>query len=112
MHTTDIGLLAEDAVVEYLQNNDYDIVDKNWKTKSCEIDIIAYKNQTIHFIEVKYRKNIHNGIGYDYIDLRKLRRMEYAAQLWICKHNWYGQYTLSGASVSGPDYEVKFISEI
>jgi Holliday junction resolvase-like predicted endonuclease len=112
MLTTSTGLLAEDAVVEFLQNNDYDIIGKNWKTKTCEIDIIAYKNQTIHFVEVKYRQNIIQGVGYDYIDARKLRRMEYAAQLWICKHDWYGEYVLSAASVFGIDFEVEFISQI
>lgn len=112
MQTTTIGLLAEDAVVEFLQNKDYDIIAKNWKTKTCEIDIIAYKNQTIHFVEVKYRKGERQGAGFDYINTRKLRRMEYAAQLWICKNNWYGEYVLSGASVSGIDYAVEFVKQI
>lgn len=112
MLTTSIGLLAEDAVLEYLQNNDYDVIAKNWKTKTCEIDIIAYKNQRMHFVEVKYRSRLGQGIGFDYIDTRKLRRMEYAAQLWVCKHNWYGEYVLSAASVFGPNYEITFIGQV
>lgn len=112
MLTTDIGLLAEDAVVDYLLNSNYDIIARNWKTKTCEIDIIAYKNKTIYFVEVKYRKRLRQGAGFDYIDARKLRRMEYAAQLWVCKHNWYGEYVLSGASVYGCEYTVDFIKQI
>ncbi|MGI9028352.1 MAG: YraN family protein [Candidatus Saccharimonadales bacterium] len=112
MQTTTIGRLAEDAVVDFLQNSDYDIIARNWKTRTCEVDIIAYKKQRLHFVEVKYRSRLGQGIGFDYIDTRKLRRMEYAAQLWVCKHNWYGEYVLSGASVVGIDYEVSFIAQI
>ncbi len=112
MLTANAGRLAEDAVVEFLQNQDYDIIARNWRTQTCEIDIIAYKEQQIHFVEVKYRSQPFQGLGFDYIDTRKLRRMEYAAQLWVCKHNWYGEYVLSGASVSGLDYSVEFIRQI
>lgn len=112
MQTTNIGLLAEDAVIDFLQNKDYDIIARNWKTKTCEIDIIAYKNQTIHFVEVKYRKSTQQGRGFDYINVRKLRRMEYAAQLWICKNNWYGEYVLSGASVADDEFTVDFVRQI
>lgn len=112
MLTTEVGLLAEDAVVSYLQDNEYDIIAKNWKTKTCEIDIVVYKNSTVHFVEVKYRAGPAQGQGFDYINRRKLRRMEYAAELWVCKHNWYGEYVLSGASVYGPDFKVEFIQRI
>lgn len=112
MLTTEIGLQAEEAVVEYLQSNGYDIIAKNWKTKTCEVDIIAYKNQMIYFVEVKYRSTQHQGRGFDYINKRKIRRMNYAAQLWVYKNNWYGGYALSAASVSGGDYTVEFTEQI
>lgn len=109
---TDRGNLAENAAAAFLQGSGYDIIARNWKTKTCEIDIIAYKDRRIYFIEVKYRSTAGQGSGYDYINSFKLRRMRYASQLWVCKHNWYGEYVLSGASVSGPDYAVQFLEQV
>lgn len=69
MHTTQIGMQAEAAVIEYLQNAGYDVIGRNWKTKTCEIDIIAYRNGVIHFVEVKYRRTNRQGLGLSLIHI-------------------------------------------
>ena len=48
------GKESEDLVIEYLQDNGYQIVDRNFYAKKFgEIDIIALKDGVLHFIEVK-----------------------------------------------------------
>lgn len=47
------GEIGEIIAAEFLKRNDYRIVEKNFTTKLGEIDIIATKNNKIHFIEVK-----------------------------------------------------------
>jgi len=48
------GTLSEDRAINYLQNNGFKIVDRNFYAKKLgEIDIIALKNNILHFIEVK-----------------------------------------------------------
>ncbi len=112
MKHNDDGAKAEAKVAEYLQNNGYKILDRNWKTPKCEIDIIAKKQTCIYFVEVKYRSNAHQGDGFDYVTSAKQRQMQYAAQMWVAKNNWDDEYCLAAASVSGSDFEVTFIEEI
>lgn len=48
-----IGDIGEDIAVEYLKKNLYIIMERNWRYGKNEIDIIAKKNGTVAFIEVK-----------------------------------------------------------
>lgn len=106
------GEAAEDEVAKFLRENGYKIVDRNWKTKWCEIDIVAKKDKVIHFVEVKYRASSLFGGGFDYITTKKLAQMKRAADSWVLVNDWEGEYVLSAASVSGGDYKIEFIQEI
>ena len=52
-----LGKQGEAQAVNYLQNNGYIILDKRWKHKRFEIDIIAKNHNTLIFLEVKTRRN-------------------------------------------------------
>ena len=60
LNTREIGNIAEDRAVEFLENNGYEIIDRNFYTKFGEIDIIAKKDNILHFIEVKSGKNFES----------------------------------------------------
>ena len=77
--TKEIGDSAENVAAIYLQKHGHKILDRNWKTKSCEIDIVSKKNSTIYFTEVKYRKNANQGGGIDAITNKKLKQMSFSA---------------------------------
>lgn len=77
--TTDIGNAAEQQAAEELVRQGFTIVQRNWKTKWCEIDIIASKDATIWFVEVKYRATTKFGDGLEYIGNKKLRHLQLAA---------------------------------
>ena len=53
MNSREIGNLAEDKAVEFLENNQYRIVERNFYSRFGEIDIIAMKDKIYHFVEVK-----------------------------------------------------------
>jgi len=53
----DIGKKGEAIAQEYLINLGYSILEVNWRSKHLETDIIAKKEDVIHFIEVKTRDN-------------------------------------------------------
>lgn len=48
-----IGVAGEERAAQFLSENGYDIIARNWRTKSGEIDIIAYKDPVLVFVEVK-----------------------------------------------------------
>ena len=110
-HNSD-GAQAEQAVADYLSAQGYKIADQNWKTKWCEVDVVAEKDGCMYFVEVKYRTNSEQGSGFDYITSSKQRQMGFAANLWVSKNRWNGDYVLSAAEVSGPDFEVEFLEQI
>lgn len=101
------GKHAEDTATDYLQRQGFTIVTRNWKTKWCEVDIIAANGKNVHFVEVKYRKTPVAGRGLEYITKQKLSQMQFAAELWFSK---YGKETaqphLSAIEVSGSYFTV------
>lgn len=112
MKHNDRGHAGETAVEEYLSSRGFKIIDRNWKTKQCEVDVIAKKDKCIYFVEVKYRSGLGQGDGFEYITKAKLRQMKFSAEYWVAQNKWEGEYCLSGASVSGENYEVEFIEEV
>ena len=99
------GALAEAAAAAYLTKRGYRILAQNWKTKWCEVDIIAHKGQTTYFVEVKYRRKDIWGDGLSAITPKKLRQMRFAAELWMTSHE-HREVSLAAVAVSGPDYVV------
>lgn len=109
---TATGRDAEAAVADYLVENGFKILTKNWRTRWCEIDLIAQKDKIIHFIEVKYRHSGEHGSGFDYITEHKLNQLQFAANFWNAKQNWDGDYRLVAAEVTGFNYEEIRLIEI
>ena len=112
MGTSAVGQAAEAAVAEYLTSQGFEILGKNWKTKTCEIDVIAQKDQIIYFVEVKYRISANQGSGFEHITPQKLKQLKFAARLWCSHFDWDGDYRISGAEVSGPNFDDIHLVEV
>lgn len=93
---------AEKTAAEYLKQQGYKIRDLNWKTRYCEIDIVAEKDKTIWFVEVKSRRSSQQGFGYEYVTSKKLQQMHFAAEMWVQSNKWAGDYQLAVVSIDGP----------
>jgi len=52
-NTKKIGDLGEEISVKYLKNKGFSILETNYLRKWGEIDIVAEKDEVVHFIEVK-----------------------------------------------------------
>jgi len=88
-------------VADLLARQGFEIIDRNWKSKVCEIDLVAEKGNIIFFTEVKYRSSTQQGDGFEYITDMKQRRKDFAARIWCQSYNWNGDYRLLAAAVSG-----------
>lgn len=107
MKTTSLGQNAETFVAKQLRHRGFKVLERNWKTKVCEIDIVVQKDGIIYFVEVKYRSSSAQGDGLDYVGPQKLRRMHFAAAIWCQTKNWDGDYRLLACSVSGVEQKLK-----
>ena len=106
MTTFETGRRAEAAAARFLEAKGCEIVAQNWRTRWCEIDIIASRGNTIYFCEVKYRRGQAQGSGLDYITEAKLARMRFAAESWVHAHTWRGAYELCAIEVSGTAFRI------
>lgn len=84
-----IGSAYEDAAISYLQKKGYAILDRNYKNKFGEIDIIAKKNQLISFVEVKYRQDEKFGNAAEAVNVRKLQKIYRVSQIYLLEHKEY-----------------------
>jgi len=80
--TKQIGDSAEDVASYYLMRHSHEILDRNWKTKYCEIDIVSKLKDMVYFTEVKYRKTDAQGGGLDAVNRKKLNQMKFAARFY------------------------------
>lgn len=110
--TTAIGREAESAAAQYLVDHGFTIVATNWRTRWCEIDIVAIKNNVTYFVESKYRAKNSWGGGLDYITRVKLRQMHFAAQFWTATHKT-ADYRLCAIALTGtPPHVTDWVDSI
>lgn len=108
------GRYAENMAANHLRGLGYEIIDRNWRTRWCEIDIIAVKDKVIYFVEVKYRKNSLQGGGLDYVTDTKKKQMRFAAEYWRVSNKQNSTDARLGAvEVSGSNFKItSFIDNI
>lgn len=81
------GRLGEDAAADYLRQKGYTIVQKNFRTRLGEIDIIAHDAAYIVFAEVKTRRRNALILPREAVDEKKQRRLILAAQAYLSTHD-------------------------
>jgi putative endonuclease len=81
-HNKDTGFLGENKAAEYLINNDYKIIERNWRHKHLEIDIIACKGNSLHIVEVKTRRSAEFGFPEEHINASKMQHLKSAAAIY------------------------------
>ncbi len=106
------GKQAETVAADYLVAKRYKIIDRNWRNRYGEIDIIVERDDCLFFVEVKYRSSSSQGSGIDYITPKKYKQMAFAAEMWVHDHRYEGQYRLAALEVSGPLFQVTSYIEI
>lgn len=79
----ELGKKGEEFAVEFLQKNGYEILDKNWRFKKAEIDIIALKEDVLAVIEVKTRSTSYFGNPQDFVNQKKIQLLVEAINEYV-----------------------------
>lgn len=82
----DTGNRGEDIASDYLKEKGFVIIDRNFRIRGGEIDIIATKDNLLVFIEVKTRTSIRFGTGFEAITPWKLKALIKTAQFYKMTH--------------------------
>ena len=80
-----VGSRYEEETAAFLQKNGYRILEKNFRDRRGEIDLIAKDGRTLVFVEVKYRKNARNGYPEEAVDTRKQKKIRETAAYYVYK---------------------------
>jgi putative endonuclease len=83
----EIGKMAEEHALKYLQNLDYIILDTNWQYGHLELDIVAQDGNDLVIVEVKSRNSIRYGHPSDAVTPVKMKRIVEAADAYIQSRN-------------------------
>ena len=73
------GAYYENLVAEYLKTQGYEILEKNYRCRIGEIDLIAKEGETLVFVEVKYRRDDKMGNPKEAVDRKKQKKISMTA---------------------------------
>lgn len=86
MRSHDLGRSSEEIACRHLQSNGWRILHRNYRAGPREIDIIARREGTIAFIEVKARTGRDYGGPFAAVTWRKRRYLTNAARAWLAEN--------------------------
>lgn len=90
MNTREIGQLCETYVCKRLEKDGFSIIARNFRVgKGSEIDIVAQKDEVIHFIEVKARSNAAYGLPREAVTPAKLQKIIRASEYFTKQYRTY-----------------------
>lgn len=79
----ELGKWGEDWAVAFLQENGYQILERDWKSGRRDIDIVATDGNEVVFVEVKTRRNRLFGEPEEAVDYHKLQSLQKAINHYI-----------------------------
>ncbi len=90
MDTKALGKRGEDAAAAFLERHGYEILDRNYRIRQGEIDIVAKEKDRIVFVEVKTRRGTTFGRPSLAVDRRKQKKIIACAKYYMCDHHLIG----------------------
>lgn len=87
MNIFSIGYRGETAACKSLKSKKYKIIKRNYRKKCGEIDIVAQKEETLIFVEVKTRKNDEYGAPCEFVTRPKQEKIIKTAKFFITENN-------------------------
>ena len=93
MNKRKIGADKEQIAASYLEERGMKIVERNFRNRQGEIDLIGYHDGYLVFVEVKFRSNANKGYALAAVDYRKQRQICKVADYYRYQHK-LGNHTM------------------
>lgn len=101
------GREYENRACEFLLRSGFEIVERNFYSRFGEIDIIAYKEGVIHFIEVKGSERYESIYA---LTPKKLQKIIHTIDFYLCKNSITASYCIDAIAFRGE--EIVYIPNI
>ncbi|KOY51574.1 YraN family protein [Polaribacter dokdonensis] len=79
----ELGKKGEQLAIDFLINNEYTILEKNYRYLKAEVDIIAQKDDTLVAVEVKTRTSAYFGNPQDFVNPKKIKLLTSAIDFYV-----------------------------
>ncbi|MGY2085622.1 YraN family protein [Blastococcus sp. SYSU DS0539] len=83
----DLGARGERIAVAYLTDSGLRVLDRNWRCREGELDVVARDRDALVFCEVKTRRGTGYGHPVEAVTPAKQRRLRVLAQRWLAAHD-------------------------
>jgi len=82
-HRSALGRDGEDVAAAWYEDAGYEVIDRNWRRREGEVDLIVRRDRTVVFCEVKTRTSDRFGTGAESVLEAKQRRIRRLASRWL-----------------------------
>ena len=93
MNKRRLGSIYEARACEYIRSQGGMILERNFRCRQGEIDIVCQDGDTVAFVEVKYRRSRRFGYAEEAVDIRKQLTISQVASFYLLRHGGgHGRY--------------------
>lgn len=89
MNKRSVGSSYEEIAAAYLLKEGFEILERNYRSRQGEIDIVAKDGELIVFAEVKYRKSLNYGYPEEAVTYRKQCTIRNTAKYYLYTHGYH-----------------------
>lgn len=114
MGTREVGDHGEDLALEYLSRRGYTLVERNYRTRYGEIDLILRHGPALVFVEVKLRRGTGFGDPAEAVTPRKRARIQACAEHYLASREPdfdEARFDVVGILTGGPSPRIRHIQD-
>jgi putative endonuclease len=82
----ELGAWGEEKAARYLEQKGYRIVERNFRSRFGEIDLVVEDEKFLVFVEVRLRKSSYFGLPEETVDQRKQHKLRLTAEFYLQRH--------------------------
>jgi len=107
------GKEAEDMAANFLAQQGYELVERNYRYKRSEIDLIVRRDNWLIFVEVKMRSSDAFGYPEEFVDYKKAKNIVYGAEQYTYENNYNGnvRYDVVAISMRNGEPDIKHFED-
>lgn len=94
-----LGQRGEEMAAQHLTAKGYEIVARNWRCKTGELDLVAMDGGCLSFVEVRTRRGRALGTPEESITRAKQERLAALAEAYVQAHDWMGDYRVDVVAI-------------
>ena len=94
-----IGKLGEEIAKRFLEEKGYKVIEQNYRTRYCEIDLIVLDKRMLVFVEVRTKTGEIFGSPEDTLNKKKIKKIIRGALWYVCRREYSQAYRIDAVCV-------------